>query len=291
MSESDMPKGYRNSDGGLSMKNERVFCTGVAGSIGSELCRQLAKDNVVTGLDLNEGELLELDAQIRDRNQIFAWRVGDIRDLSTVEECFDDFRPTVVFHCAARKSVDAMERMPQEVVNTNINGTWNVVKAAKRRKVKRFIFLSTDKAIGTSIMGISKKFGEVLTRNQGKGFIVVRLGNVKYSRGSVMRIWKRQMTEGLPLTITHPDMERFFMSIEEAVQLTIHAAEEGTGGEVYVLDMGEPQRIERLAREVGGPSVALKVIGIRPGETMQEKLMTLEESEKAVKRGRFWVIP
>lgn len=270
------------------MKGEKVLCTGAAGSIGSELVRQLSKSNQVFGLDQDEAGLLELDAEIRDHGGNFAFRVGNIRDGGTVRDCFSYWNPQVVFHAAAYKGVDTMERMPWEAIRTNIDGTWNVVDAARTTGVEKFVFISSDKAVnGTSIMGVTKRFGEILTRNQGKGFLVVRFGNVKDSRGSVMRIWRRQKEQGLPLTVTESSMTRYWMSITEAVELTIHAAEKGRGGECFVLDMGEPKSIGSLVEEIGG---AVTVIGIRPGEAMHEKLMSSEEEAKAVKEGRFWVI-
>lgn len=272
------------------MKNKRILITGCAGSIGSEICRQLSKHNKVFGIDINESGFFYIQNECK-----MAGRVGDIRDKETVHDIFSDFKPQIVFHAAAYKHVPLMERYPEEAIQTNIIGTSNVVSEAKKWEcLEKFVFISTDKVVNaTCLMGISKKFGEVLTVNQGKGFVAVRFGNVMGSRGSLLPIWEEQINKGRPITITDERMERYFMTIEEAVKLVIKASEDGRGGEVYILDMGRPIKILDLAKQITshiGRDIPIETIGIREGETLGEKLMTQEEEKRAIKKGQFYII-
>lgn len=278
------------------MKNKRILITGCAGSIGSELARQLVPNNSVYGLDQNESGLADLMEELK-----FAGRVGDIRDETTVRDVFSDFKPQIVLHCAALKHVSAMELVPREAVMTNIIGTLNLIEYAKRWEcIEKFVFISTDKAVqSTSIMGATKRVGEIIVRNQGKGFIVVRFGNVLGSRGSVIPIWQRQIDQGKKLTVTDEKMTRYMMSIEEACSLVIGAAEKGKGGEIFCLDMGEKVNVLELAKGIiqwsqygsrfhGNQEP--QIIGVRPGEQLTERLMTEEEEKLAVKEGNYYVI-
>ena len=271
------------------MKNKRILITGAAGSIGSELLRQLCERNKIYGVDINESGLADLM-----REYDVAVRIGDIRNENTVRDIFSDFKPQIVFHAAAYKHVDMVENVPKEAIDTNILGTYNLLHYSKVYPVEKFIFISTDKAINPySIMGATKRVGEIMTKNQGKGFIAVRFANVLGSRGSVIPIWQRQINQGKPITLTHPDMERYFMTIEQAVQLVIKAGELGEGGEIFVLDMGRPVKLLELANKIIqelGSEVPIKVIGIRPGEQLKEKIMLEEEQQRAVRKDNFWII-
>ena len=271
------------------MKGKRILITGVAGSIGSELARQLCKKNKVYGVDINESGLFDIMQELG-----ISGRVGNVKDQNTVRDVFSDFKPQVVFMAAAYKHVSLMEQVPEEGVKTNVFGTHNVLHYSKVYPVEKFVFISTDKAIGGTTMGATKRLGEIMTRNSGKGFVVVRFGNVLGSRGSLMTIWQRQLDQGKPLTITDGRMERYMMTIEEACELVITAAEQGRGGETYVLDMGEKHNILGLAKEIlgkiGKPDYPIQEIGIRPGEQLSEKLMFEEEEARAVKQGKFFII-
>lgn len=266
------------------MKAKRILITGAAGSIGSELVRQLYKDNDLYLLDFNESSLYDLMLELH-----VPGRVGDIRDKYTVRDVFSDFKPQVVFHAAAYKCVNMMEAMPLEAIQTNVLGTYNLIDTAKRWEcVERFVFISSDKAVhSNSVMGQTKRLGESLTRNAGKGYISVRFGNVLGSRGSLLKIWERQFREGKPLSITDERMERYFMSINEAVSLVLKASTEEEG--LVIMDMGKSKKIIDLKHELY-PDYPIEVIGIRPGETLTEELMTLEEKSRAIKNDKYWTI-
>lgn len=275
------------------MKNKRIVVFGGAGSIGSELVRQVSKDNKVYVVDINESGVFELTDELGSKN---VWgRVGDIRDYKTVKDIFEDFKPQIVFNCAAYKHVPLMEYTPLEAIQTNVIGHYNLVHVAKTLEcVEKYVFVSTDKAVSSnSIMGATKRLGEIITINQGKGFVVVRFGNVMDSRGSLLRIWQRQMDSGKKLTITDERMERYMMTIPEAVGLIIEAAEKGNGGEIFVLDMGKRVNIKELAFEIlgkAGKKPEIETIGLRPGETLIEELMFEEEKNRAQKIDNFWLI-
>lgn len=276
------------------IRNKNILITGGAGSIGSELVRQLSPHNRIFILDINETGFFDLMNEEKAKGYWVHGRVGNIRDEDTLEDVFSDFKPDMVFHAAAYKHVTPMEWYPIEAVNTNIIGTTNLIKYAKKYEVKKFVFISTDKAVqSSSIMGATKRVSEVITRNQGKGFVVVRFGNVLGSRGSVIPIWQKQIEENRPLTVTHPEMNRYMMTIEEAVNLVIQAAQMGTGGEIICLDMGKKIKILDLAKSILGKAGLpenIKIMGLRPGEQMTEKLMYEEEEAVAVKEGNFFII-
>ena len=272
------------------IEGKRILITGGAGSIGSELVRQLSKYNKIYILDINEIGVLELI------NKKSVWgRVGSIRDRETIKDVFSDFKPQIIFHAAAYKSVDMMEGTPLEAIQTNIIGTYNLIDIAKRWEcVEKFVFISSDKAIQScSIMGATKRLGEIITKNQGKGYVVVRFGNVLGSRGSVIPIWQKQIDEGKTLTVTDERMERFFMTIGEACKLVIDAAQIGEGGEILIMDMGQRVNILELAKGIikeTRKDIPIEMIGIRDGETLIEELMTEEEKIKAIKQKKFWII-
>lgn len=274
---------------------KRALVVGGGGSIGSELVRQLCKTRKVYVLDFNETATYDLIEELSSKGYPVYGRIGDIRDERTVEDVFADWLPHEVYHAAAYKVVPAMEYVPLEAIKTNCLGTWNVVAAAKKWPVKKFVFISSDKAVNSnSVMGMTKRLGETLVKNQGKGFVVVRFGNVMGSRGSVIPLWQNQMNRKEPLTVTDERMERYFMSIPDAVSLVIKAAEIGKGGEIICLDMGKKHNILKLAKDIiekTGYEGGMRMIGLRPGETLSESLMTEEEAQKARKEGNYWIIP
>ena len=272
------------------MKNKRILVTGGAGSIGQGLCRQLAPDNKIFIYDIDETRTFLLREELRDKGYWVHSRNGDIRNRESVFDVYSDYRPEITFHCAALKHVTTCEEYPEEAFATNIQGTFNVFYEAKRQDCfEKFIYVSTDKVVNaTSIMGISKKAGESYIRNRGKGCVAVRFGNVLGSRGSVLEIWARQYKNGEPLTITHPEMERYTMTIPEACGLLREAAD-GDNGELCIMDMGERKKILDLKEELY-PGYPYVISGIRPGEEMVEQLMTKEEEKKATRRGKFYVV-
>lgn len=277
------------------IKNKRILITGGAGSIGSELVRQLAPGNKIFILDQDETGAFDLREELMQEGHWAHSRTGDVRDPAVVRDVFEDFKPQIVFHAAALKHVSPNEEYPLEAIRTNAIGTYNVMAEAKRWEcLEKFVFISTDKVIhSNSIMGATKRLGEIMVKNQGKGFLAVRFGNVLGSRGSVIPLWQNQINRGKSITITDKRMTRYFMTIPEAVELVIEAAEKGKGGEIFILDMGKQVNILDLAKDILAQSrsqVGIKIIGLRPGETLDEKLMTLEEEKVAIKRGKFFVI-
>jgi FlaA1/EpsC-like NDP-sugar epimerase len=277
------------------MKNKRILITGGGGSIGSELVRQLAKDNAIFIIDNNETACFDLIEEMRHLGYDVHGRVGDIRNRDTVEDAFSDFKPQVVFHAAALKHVTMGEWYPREYAETNIMGTLNIIEYAKKWEcLEKFVFISTDKAVqSASIMGATKRVGEIITRNQGRGFVVVRFGNVLGSRGSVIPLWQAALEKGEKLKVTHPEMTRYMMSINDAAGLVIQAAEQGEGGEIFILDMGEPVRVLDLALDIlkkAGKKPEVDIIGLRPGEQLQEKMMFEEEERDSIYDGKFIII-
>ena len=268
----------------------RILISGMAGSIGSELARQLAKKNKIFGIDTNETGLYQLREQLRAKGHWVYSRTGDIRNKETLKDVFEDFKPQVIFHAAALKNVTPSEEYPQEAIDTNIQGTANLIAEAKRWEcLEKFVFISTDKVVNAKcIMGITKKCAEGLITRAGKQFVAVRFGNVLASSGSVLEIWANQVKQGLPITITDPKMERYMMTIPDACRLVIKA-QEGSNGDIYILDMGEPINIMDF-KEKYYPDYSTRIIGIRPGETLTERLMTDEEKQIAIKHKKFFII-
>ena len=268
-----------------------VLVTGGGGSIGSELCRQIAKVAprriVVFDMYENDAYMLcqELLRQYNDIDVIV--EIGNVCDVARVNEVFTKYHPSVVFHAAAHKHVPLMEICPREAVQNNVFGTLNVVRAADEFNVSRFIFISTDKAVNpTSVMGATKRMGEMVmqyyARTSKTTFAAVRFGNVLGSNGSVIPLFKRQIASGGPVTVTHPDIERFFMTIPEASRLVITAGGMAKGGEIFILDMGEPVKILDLAKNLirlsGAQDIEIEFTGLRDGEKMYEELLMDEES-------------
>jgi len=271
---------------------KRVLVTGGAGSIGSELVRQLAVDNKIFILDINETGAYRLREEMREKGYWVHSRTGDIRNKETIRDVFEDFKPEVIFHAGALKNVTPAEEYPLETLETNIMGTFNLIQEAKRWEcLEKFVFISTDKVVNAhNIMGITKKCAEGLVSRAGDKFVSVRFGNVLASSGSVLEIWKKQHENKQPLTITDPSMERYMMTIPQAVSLVIHASVHGKNGEVYILNMGEKKKIIDLKVELYGEDYPIKVIGIRQGETMDEKLLTEDEEKVARFNSKYWII-
>jgi len=263
-----------------------VMITGAGGSIGSELARQVANAAPSHLILLGHGEnsIFEVEARLRRAFSVpISTVIADVRDECRLDLVFDRFRPELVFHAAAHKHVPLMEENPEEAVTNNIIGTRNVVNAALRAGTDRLVLISTDKAVApSSIMGATKRIAEAIVRQaakrSGRAYVAVRFGNVLGSRGSVVTTFRAQIEHGGPITVTHPNMTRFFMTIPEAVYLVLQASGEGKGGELFVLDMGEPVRIVDLARDLiklsglSEDDIGIEFSGMRPGEKMEEVL-------------------
>lgn len=287
------------------VSHQVVLVTGAGGSIGSELCRQIAPFSPKKLLLLGHGENsiynIELELRASFPDVMLETIIADIQDRRRMEEVFVSHRPQVVFHAAAHKHVPLMERNPEEAVKNNIFGTKNVAECASQHGASHFVLISTDKAVNpTSVMGATKRVAEMIVQSLDKvsdtKFAAVRFGNVLGSRGSVIPVFKQQIVNGGPVTVTHPDMVRFFMTIPEAVQLVIQAGAFARGGEVFILDMGKPVRIADLARDLirlSGlePDRDIKIIytGIRPGEKLYEEILTAEEGTAATRHDRIFV--
>ncbi len=275
---------------------KRVLVTGAGGSIGSELCRQAARFNPskLILFENSETPLFTIEKELRKAHPklLIYPIIGDIRYRARVEAIFDEFMPEVVFHAAAYKHVPMMEVNPAEAVNNNVRGTQVVAEAAHMFRVERFVMVSTDKAVNpTNVMGTTKRAAEkivqALSRRSKTRFVTVRFGNVLGSNGSVIPIFKEQIRHGGPVTVTHKDITRFFMTIPEASQLVLQAGSMGEGGEIYLLDMGEPVKILHLAEELirlSGKTphddIDIEFTGLRPGEKLYEELLLEEEGIK-----------
>lgn len=267
------------------VENKVVFVTGGAGSIGSELARQIAKykpKKLVT-IDVNENDLyfLELELKRTFKKLDLQSEICNIREQDKVELLFDRYRPNIVFHAAAHKHVPLMEHNPEEAIKNNIFGTKKVAEMAVKYGTDRFVLISTDKAVNpTNVMGATKRACEIVVEDMNKKgktkFMAVRFGNVLGSNGSVIPIFKKLISEGKNLTLTHPDITRYFMTIPEAAQLVIEAGALGKGGELFILDMGEPVKIIDLARtmiKLSNADVDIDIVGLRPGEKLYEELL------------------
>lgn len=275
------------------MENERILIFGAAGSIGSELYRQLAFNNRVCAFDNNETGLFDLHEEYAQKGCQVRFCLGDIRDEASVRLAFDEIKPTIVFNAAALKHVYPNELFPGEAVKTNVEGTLNIVRQAVMHQTPKLVYVSTDKVINSnSIMGVTKRLGELITKNAG--YTAVRFGNVLGSRGSLIPIWERQVRMGEPLTVTHAEAERFFMTIEEACALVIKAAQLDAKGKVVVMEMGEKKNILALAKDIlgkaGKPDYPISMIGLRQGETLSEEIMTPAERSTSEKIDEFFIL-
>ncbi|MBR2134176.1 MAG: polysaccharide biosynthesis protein [Eubacterium sp.] len=273
-----------------------ILVTGGGGSIGSELCKQCAryKPETIVIFDIYENCAFELQNELKAKygdSINIQVRIGSVRDLDRLEEVFEEFHPDVVFHAAAHKHVPLMEDSPCEAVKNNVFGTYNVAITADKFKVPKMVILSTDKAVNpTNVMGATKRLTEVIIKYMDKvskntEYAAVRFGNVLGSHGSVVPIFKKQIEKGGPVTVTHPDITRYFMTIPEAAQLVCQAGGLAKGGEIFVLDMGEPVRIMDLAENLINLSgftvdeIGIEITGLRPGEKLYEELSTDAEIE------------
>lgn len=282
------------------LKGKKVLVTGSGGSIGSELCRQIIKCHPAEIILLGQGEnsIFDIQHEILKRLSVTNGKVNstkvksviaNIRSYQRLDKIIEETEPDVIFHAAAHKHVPMMEINSCEAISNNIKGTQNLIELSLKHNVEHFVFISTDKAVNpSSIMGASKRVAEMIVlkagRTYGKNYSAVRFGNVLGSRGSVVLTFKRQIAEGGPVTITHPDIERFFMTIPEAVQLVLQASVIGNGGEIFVLDMGKPIKIIDLAKDIirlSGYEVDkdIKIIqtGLRSGEKLYEELFIAGE--------------
>ena len=276
------------------INSKKILVTGAAGSIGSEIARQILKfsPSRIFLLDQAESPLYDLENELRENypQSNFEIIIGDIRNLERMENVFNTFKPEIVYHAAAYKHVPLMENNPSESVNTNILGTKNLAELSDRHKVEKFVFISTDKAVNpTNVMGASKRIAEIFVQSFGKKsptkFITTRFGNVLGSSGSVIPRFKKQIESGGPITITHPDITRYFMTIPEACQLVLEAGCMGNGGEIFVFDMGKSVKIINLAKKMirlSGLSedkdIEIKITGLRPGEKLYEELLADSEN-------------
>lgn len=272
------------------LRGKKILVTGAGGSIGSEICRQVAKFKPKEIIILGHGEnsIYQLNMELVGKySQHFTITpvIADVQDRKRIFEVMDKYKPDVVYHAAAHKHVPLMEINPREAVKNNILGTRNVAEAASHARVKSFVMVSTDKAVNPpNIMGATKRLCEMIvqdmaTRSEHTKFVAVRFGNVLGSRGSVIPLFKKQIAEGGPVTVTHPDIVRYFMTIPEAAQLVIQAGSLARGGEIFVLDMGKPVKIVDLAKNLirlsgfSEGDIEIKFTGLRPGEKMYEELL------------------
>ena len=287
------------------LQDKIVLVTGAGGSIGSELCRQIVKFNPQQLIlyEYNENDVYFLELELKSKYPYLRFKtiIGDIKDIGLLKYVFSKYRPQVVFHSAAHKHVPLMEKNPPAAVKNNIIGTRNFIYASEHYGVERFVLISTDKAVNsTSVMGTSKRIAEMLIQAKAKKsktkFMAVRFGNVIGSSGSVVPLFKKQIEEGGPVTVTHPEIKRYFMSVKEATQLVLQAGALGKGGEIFVLDMGEQIKIADLAKSLITLSgfeidrdISIKFIGLRPGEKLYEETLLNIERDKATKYDKIYI--
>ena len=288
------------------LKGHTVLVTGGGGSIGSELVRQIANSGVakrIIILDIAENGAYEIQQEIRRNYPDVDLRVliGSIRDEKRLCEIFEEYKPSFVYHAAAHKHVPLMEDSPKEAVKNNVFGTYNLAKTADKYGVKRFVMISTDKAVNpTNVMGATKRICEMVVQSFNKisktDFVAVRFGNVLGSNGSVIPLFKEQIENGGPVTVTHPDIIRYFMLIPEAVSLVLQAGAYANGGEIFILDMGSPVKIRELAENlirlsghIPGEDIEIKYTGLRDGEKLYEELLISEEGIQKTQNDLIYV--
>ena len=275
------------------VQDKVIMVTGGGGSIGSELCRQLVshKPKQLIIFDIYENNAYDIQQELKinypDANVVTL--IGSIRNVSRLESVFAQYKPDIVYHAAAHKHVPLMEVSPDEAVKNNVVGTWNVARMADKYGVKKFVMISTDKAVNpTNVMGATKRICEMIVQTYNEisktDFVAVRFGNVLGSNGSVIPLFKRQIEAGGPVTVTDPNIIRYFMTIPEAVSLVLQAGAYAKGGEIFILDMGEPVKIDDLAKNLIrlsgytlGVNMEIKYTGLRPGEKLYEELLMKEE--------------
>jgi FlaA1/EpsC-like NDP-sugar epimerase len=294
---------------GAWVKGKTVLITGGGGSIGSEICRQLMDFNLrqIVIYDISENNAFNLRDELlaargqKGRERVYV-RIGSIQDKARLDEVFGEFKPHIVFHAAAYKHVPLMEQCPRLAVENNAWGTYVVTLCALKNGVERFVMVSTDKAVNpTSVMGATKRLAELLVLGQNAQnsteFVCVRFGNVLESNGSVVPTFKRQIAAGGPITLTHPDISRYFMSISEAAQLVLEAGAMAQGGEIFILNMGAPVKIMDLAEKlivmaglVPHTDIKIEISGLRPGEKLHEELSLNEEGLRTTLNDKIFVV-
>ena len=287
------------------IKNKTVLVTGGGGSIGSELCRQIVKYDPkrLVILDIYENNLYDIEMELRAEYPKLNLEaiVASVRDKARLNNVFETYKPEIVFHAAAHKHVQLMEKSPLEAIHNNVFGTYNVVNCADEYGVEKFVLISTDKAVNpTNIMGASKRVCEMIVQAKNKvsktEYVAVRFGNVLGSNGSVIPLFKKQIERGGPVTVTHKDITRFFMTIPEAVQLILQAVTYAKGGEIFVLDMGEPVKIYDLAVSLikllgyePNVDIPIEITGLRPGEKLYEEILMSEEGLTSTKHDKIFI--
>lgn len=282
-----------------------VMVTGGGGSIGSELCRQIAEYNPkkLIVVDIYENTTYDIQNELRHNfpKLDLIVLIASVRNTKRINSIFEKYRPDIVYHAAAHKHVPLMETSPNEAVKNNVLGTWKVVQAADKWRTKRFVMISTDKAVNpTNIMGATKRICEMIIQTYNNRseteFVAVRFGNVLGSNGSVIPLFKKQIDQGGPITVTHPDITRYFMTIPEAVSLVLQAGAYAKGGEIFILDMGEPVKIVDLARNLillsghrPNEDVKIEFTGLRPGEKLYEEMLMAEEGMQDTENKRIHI--
>ena len=290
---------------GTLIEGKTILITGAGGSIGSELCRQIIKYNPsrMVLFDIYENNLYDIELELKSiyKHIEIDAIVGSVRDLKKLESVFETYNPYLVFHAAAHKHVPLMENSPLEAIKNNVFGTYNVANCADKYKARKMILISTDKAVNpTNIMGATKRLCEMIIQVKNKNskteYAAVRFGNVLGSNGSVVPLFKKQIAEGGPVTVTHKDIIRYFMTIPEAAQLVLQAMSYAKGGEIFVLDMGEPVKIYDLAVsliKLSGyePDIDIPIVftGLRPGEKLYEELLMKEEGLQKTENKKIYI--
>lgn len=287
------------------IRDSVVMITGAGGSIGSELARQVALNQPkrLILLDICENGVYDLQQDLLSKFQNLDLEVliASVRNISRIEDIMKTYKPNIVFHAAAHKHVPLMEKSPNEAIKNNVFGTYNIAKAAGDNRVSKFVLISTDKAVNpTNIMGASKRICEMIVQMfsrqyENTEFVAVRFGNVLGSNGSVVPLFKKQILDGGPVTVTHPEIIRYFMTIPEAVSLVLQAGGYAVGGEIFVLDMGEPVKILDLATNLirlsgfDEEDIEIKFTGLRPGEKLYEELLMAEEGMKNTDNSKIFI--
>ena len=297
------PEQVVNDDIFEFIRGKTVLVTGGGGSIGSELSRQIAQSGPekLIILDIYENNAYDIEQELRRKHGeglCLKVIIASVRDSGRIDQIIRTMRPDIVIHAAAHKHVPLMEKSPAEAVKNNVFGTLNTATAAARYGVEKFILISSDKAVNpTSVMGATKRICEMIVQSMANApgktcFSCVRFGNVLDSNGSVIPLFEKQISEGGPVTVTHPDIIRYFMTIPEAVQLVLATGAMAEGGEIFILDMGKPVKILDLAKKIiatSGKKIDIEFVGLRPGEKLYEELLMDEEGIRTTENDKIYV--